>query len=477
MGSPSSASEDEAEEGSPAPAADAAAPGAVAGEAAATVEHSEDDASLVETTTLASQAAAAEAEAARAASDGSAQEASAVDSGESEDPSPEAATDFGEPPPDAAPTAAAAAAIVEEASAAAAAAGAAEGAEAPDPAAEAVSAAAPGSAPEAAAAEATAGAAAEEEGYEDLFGSGDEAQSEASLDSNADLFGDDVSPAAAAASAAAALAAAREATAEDELAEEGLSFSAAAAKAPLSGGEEEDEGAGHEALKEPADSLPPQDLRLKAPWLFRLQEGASVFTWKVPPAIALITTTDAKQQQEQQQQRFAIKFSYDEEAAAQGKPAYSSNCRLVQYSDDSYCLFVDDHGFECNIKEDVSYIFESGGAKEPLCSVFSTDRRLQVLIRAGVGADSFFYNSKKAERLQHKTQTALTTTELVEAAELAQKQAFLTRQEAARSRRAQAESQRGLTRGFLEAEDSDQEDGQGESLEKIKERFKRRRFL
>ncbi|KAL8274441.1 hypothetical protein Esti_001601 [Eimeria stiedai] len=93
------------------------------------------------------------------------------------------------------------------------------------------------------------------------------------------------------------------------------------------------------------------------------------------------------------------------------------------------------------------------------------------------GADSFFYNSKKAERLQHKTQTALTTTELVEAAELAQKQAFLTRQEAARSRRAQAESQRGLTRGFLEAEDSDQEDGQGESLEKIKERFKRRRFL
>ncbi|KAL8443358.1 hypothetical protein Emed_006882 [Eimeria media] len=379
----------------------------------------------------------------------------------------------------AAAEAAATAAAEAEAAAAtgAAAAAAAEGAEASDGEGEAESAAAPRSAPETAAAEATAGAAGEEEGYEDLFGSGDEGQSEGSLDSNADLFGDDISPAAAASAAAAAAEAAGEAAAEGDLGEGGLSFAAAATKTPLSGGEEEeDELAGHEVLKETAESLPPQDLRLKAPWVFKLQEGASVFTWKVPPAIALVTAADNKEKQEQQQQKFAIKFSYDEEAAAQGKIPYSSNCRLVQYSDDSYCLFVDDHGFECNVKDDVSYIFESGGTKEPLCSVFSTDRRLQVLIRAGVGADSFFYNSKKAERLQHKTQTALTTTELVEAAELAQKQAFLTRQEAARSRRAQAESQRGLTRNFLEAEDSDQEDGQGESLEKIKERFKRRRF-
>lgn len=41
------------------------------------------------------------------------------------------------------------------------------------------------------------------------------------------------------------------------------------------------------------------------------------------------------------------------------------------------------------------------------------------------GADSFFYNSKKAERFQHKTQTALTTTELVAAAEIAQKHVWL----------------------------------------------------
>ncbi|KAL8438423.1 hypothetical protein ACSSS7_000166 [Eimeria intestinalis] len=471
MGSPSSfASADEA---GAAPAAAAAAPataGASAAEGAAAAEHVADDTSQLGSPALASQAAEAAAATAEeeeeekdGASDGAAQEADphSVNSVEFEGASPEAAADTEAPlaePASAAAAAAAAADIVAEAAAAAAAvAAAAEGAEGPDPTAEA-----------------TAGAAAEEEGYENLFGSGDEAQSEASLASDADLFGDDASPSAAAASAAAAAAA--PAAAEGELAEEGGSSQAVAAGAPPSGGDEEEESAGHEAVKEAADSLPPQDLRLRPPWAFRLQEGASVFTWKVPPAIALLTAADAKQQQEQQQQRFAIKFSYNEEAAAQGKPAYSSNCRLVQYSDDSYCLFVDDHGFECNglgdggacfqVKEDVSYIFESGGAKDPLCSVFSTDRRLQVLIRAGVGADSFFYNSKKAERLQHKTQTALTTTELVEAAELAQKQAFLTRQEAARSRRAQAESQRGLTRGFLEAEDSDQEDGQGLSLNK-----------
>ncbi|KAL8425253.1 hypothetical protein Efla_002319 [Eimeria flavescens] len=367
---------------------------------------------------------------------------------------------------------------------------------------------------------AAADAAAGEEGYEDLFGSGDEGQSEASLDSNADLFGD-MSPSAADETAVAAAAAAA-AAAGDSLEAAEVAAAAAAAAADLSR-EAEDEVSGREqeASKDAADSLPPQTVRLKEPWSFRAKEGSLFFTWKVPPAISIISAAD--NQQQQQQQRFAIKFTVDEAAAAEGKPALSSNCRLVQYSDDSYCLFVDDHGFECNTKEDVSYIFESSEAKEPLCSVFPTDRRLQVLIRAGVdfccssahgsltplaaarwmqvthhprtcggthaenaeflwcarslGADSFFYNSKKAERLQHKKQTALTTTELVEAADLAHKQAFLTRQENARSRRAQAESQRGLTRVFLEAEDSDKEDEQGESLEKIKERFKRRRFL
>ena len=29
---------------------------------------------------------------------------------------------------------------------------------------------------------------------------------------------------------------------------------------------------------------------------------------------------------------------------------YGSNCQLVQFSDDSYCLFVDDKGFECNVR-------------------------------------------------------------------------------------------------------------------------------
>ncbi|OEH75519.1 PAF1 RNA polymerase II complex component leo1 [Cyclospora cayetanensis] len=191
--------------------------------------------------------------------------------------------------------------------------------------------------------------------------------------------------------------------------------------APLT--EEEAEGFGEEeSASQPSENLPPQQLRLRSSW-------------------------------------------------------YTSNCRLVEFSDGSYCLFVDDKGFECNTKDDVSYIFESTGSRGPLCSVMASEKRLQVLMPTGLGASSFFSKCKSAGRSDPKSRTALTATELVEAAETAEQQSFLARQEAARSRRALTEAQRGLTRGFLEAEESDNEDEQGASLEKIKERFKRKRFL
>ncbi|CDJ61611.1 hypothetical protein, conserved [Eimeria maxima] len=352
---------------------------------------------------------------------------------------------------------------------------------------------------------ATVGVKASVPGGPDLFGSGDDASADASLASDEDLFGDDLSPVASAAEIAAA-----EATGTSATAAAGATAAAAAGDSEMGladdavadGGEQMGKFVLEDRAKKATEDLPLQHLELESTKAPKFANGSSILTWRVPPVLSLITAADQKLQQ----QGFAIKFAYDKDAAAAGKPAYGSNCQLVQFSDDSYCLFVDDKGFECNvrIKNDVSYIFESKGVcdsvfhwmRGAMCSVLTSYKRLQVAMPAGLGSGTLFSKGRQTNREPIKSKTTITATELLQLAETAEQQSYLSRQETARSRRVVVDSQKGLTRCFLEADDSQQEDNQatrtagataaselyglpdaGASLEKIKERFKRRRFL
>lgn len=153
---------------------------------------------------------------------------------------------------------------------------------------------------------ATVGVKASVPGGPDLFGSGDDASADASLASDEDLFGDDLSPVASAAEIAAA-----EATGTSATAAAGATAAAAAGDSEMGladdavadGGEQMGKFVLEDRAKKATEDLPLQHLELESTKAPKFANGSSILTWRVPPVLSLITAADQKLQQ----QGFAIK--------------------------------------------------------------------------------------------------------------------------------------------------------------------------
>ncbi|KEP63025.1 UNVERIFIED_CONTAM: Paf1/RNA polymerase II complex component LEO1 [Hammondia hammondi] len=187
--------------------------------------------------------------------------------------------------------------------------------------------------------------------------------------------------------------------------------------------------------------------------------------------------------------KFTIEWGYpggkkDGDHDAAEDKALASNCKLVEWDDGSYSLFVDRQMFDVQVKRDPTLFFENSSSETIKTLHCRAESRFQVRLGELLNFREFF--TQRNMRHGKKRRAALTTQEQIERAEQLTRKTVERRHEAARTRRRQADSargaERGLTRHFLEADseeelgakqDEDEEDGS--SLAKIKEQYKRQK--
>ncbi|PFH34781.1 Paf1/RNA polymerase II complex component LEO1 [Besnoitia besnoiti] len=163
-----------------------------------------------------------------------------------------------------------------------------------------------------------------------------------------------------------------------------------------------------------------------------------------------------------------------------------SNCRLVEWDNGSYSLFVGSQMFDVQVKHDPTFFFENSSADGVKTYHCRADARFQVRLGELLNFREFF--TQRNMRYGKKRRAALTTQEQIEHAEQATRKTVERRDVAARLRRRQAEAargaERGLTRHFLEAdsdedehpdEQKERDEEDGSSLAKIKEQYKRQK--
>ncbi|CBZ55529.1 conserved hypothetical protein [Neospora caninum Liverpool] len=170
-----------------------------------------------------------------------------------------------------------------------------------------------------------------------------------------------------------------------------------------------------------------------------------------------------------------------EESTADEKEILS-NCKLVEWDDGSYSLFIGPQMFDVQVKHDPTLFFEN--SNETIKTLHCrAESRFQVRLGELLNFREFF--SQRNMRYGKKRRAALTTQEQIERAEQMTRKTVERRHEAARTRRRQAESargaERGLTRHFLEADSEEEEEPEEKeadedgSLAKIKEQYKRQK--